>query len=38
MRVLINWLVVNLLVVATVMVISLDRALASKIWAMASQN
>ena len=30
-RVLINWFVVNLLVVATVMVISLDPALASKI-------
>ena len=31
MRVLINWLVVNLLVVATVMLVNLDPALASKI-------
>jgi hypothetical protein len=31
MRVLINWLVVNLLVVATFMLVNLDPALASKI-------
>jgi hypothetical protein len=31
MRVLINWIVVNLLVVATVMLVNLDPALAAKI-------